>query len=173
MENSNQISTKNKEVFEIFKSYESTLLDFGRTINSSTPLIEDCLQDLFLQFCENSKLIIAANNKEAYLKTSLRRLIIRKIGAQNKVNTLDDKLFEISTPSYEEVLINKQNSLQTSLLLKSAFQSLTQSQRTIMTMRFYRSMSYEEISQKLNITTRTVYNQVHDAVKRMRVAMAK
>jgi RNA polymerase sigma factor (sigma-70 family) len=52
--------------------------------------------------------------------------------------------------------------------LANAFQSLSPSQRQIMLLKYYDGMSYEEIAHQLNNKPRTIYNQVHDALKRLR-----
>ncbi|GLR17783.1 DNA-directed RNA polymerase sigma-70 factor [Portibacter lacus] len=153
---------------DIFEKHYNTLIFFGRNLGADKVLIEDCIQDLFLKFCENESLILGAHNPQAYLKSSLRRELLKKM--DKKVTHLDASanVLEISVPSYEELLINQQSSLQESLSVKEALSQLSKSQKTIMTMRFYRSMSYEDIAAKLGITKRTVYNQVHDAMKKMK-----
>lgn len=155
-------------VVEIFEKHYDRLLLFGLHFGAKKALVEDSIQDLFLKFCENEQLLIGADYPEAYLKSSLRRHLLKKM--KDKTFSVDgtSKVFEISVPSYEDQLIKQQNSLQASLNVKDALSMLTKSQKTIMTMRFYRSMSYEDIASKLGITKRTVYNQVHDAMKKMR-----
>lgn len=158
----------NLAIVEIFEQHYNAILFFGLKITRNKELIEDCIQDLFLKFCENQKLIHNAENIEAYMKASLRRLILKKIDHNAKSIPSTLKFLEIAIPSYEEVLISKQQSLQQSLQMKEALEHLSTSQKTILTMRFYRSMSYDDIASKLGITKRTVYNQIHDSIKKMR-----
>ncbi len=40
-------------------------------------------------------------------------------------------------------------------------------------MRFYEGLSYEEIVQRTGLTHRTVYNKVHEAIKKLRLGLDK
>ena len=153
---------------EIFVSFNAILINYGLTICKSKPIVEDSLQDLFLKFCENESLILNADHKLAYLKTSLRRNILKKLNQASQSLDSSMKFREISVPSYEDLLIKKQDSIQQSLRMKEAISHLSKSQKTILTMRFYRSMSYDDIAGKLGISKRTVYNQIHDSIKKIR-----
>lgn len=159
-------------VVKIFEDHCDSLVLFGRNLGFKSVEVEDSIQDLFLKFCENEVLIINARNREAYLKISLKRHLLRKYAQDRRTIEHSSKVLEISVPSYEEQLIKKQTSLQDAIAVKEALSCLSKSQKTIMTMRFYRSMSYEDIAGKLGIKKRTVYNQVHDAMKKMRSAMS-
>lgn len=167
------IDSKDNRIVSIFSKYYSDLVYYGSQINNNKSLVEDCIQDLFLKFCENSNLILDANDQEAYLKTSLKRQILKRVELHNNQKKMGSKMIEISEPSYEEVLIKNQSSIQDSLFVKSLLDELSPSQKTILTMRFYRSMSYEEIATKLVITKRTVYNQVHDSLKKLKSIQKK
>lgn len=165
---SENIPESNHQIHELFSEYYDELLTFGKKIDADSGLVEDSIQDLFLKFCENHELFLKVEDPKAYLKVSLKRQIIHKRSKQRGQKKDNSKLVEISVPSYEEILIKKQTSLQDALAMKKALNSLTSSQKNILTMRFYRSMSYEEISTKLDISKRTVYNQMHDAMKKLR-----
>ena len=155
-------------VRQIFSVYREHLMRYGVSIHRDHNLVQDSLQNLFLKFCENPQLIIQANNQEAYMKSSLRREIIKK--ANDRQRKLDEAptFREIAVPSYEDILIKRQNSLQDSIKMQNMLKKLSPSQKTILTLRFYKGLSYDDIASKLDIKTRTVYNQVHDAMKKLR-----
>ena len=167
------IKHKNKEIVQVFEKYYDSMLIFGGRISTNRELVEDCIQDLFLKFCENQDLILHADNQEAYLKASLRRALLKKMKAERSDDTGISNLLEIAVPSYEDILIRKQKTLQDSLDVKAALSLLTQSQKTILTLRFYRSMSYDDIANKLGISKRTVYNQIHDSMKKLKKLLHK
>lgn len=151
---------------EFFSVHYEDLLSYGKTITPSVSIVEDCIQDLFLKFCENQDLIDSIESPRSYLKTSLRRSII--LHTNNQRTKQDIKLIDISVPSYEEMLISKQSNLQDSLRIKKILEVLSPSQKTILSLRFYKNLSYVEIAEKLDITKRTVYNQVHQALKKIK-----
>lgn len=161
------IKVNHPAVVEIFEKNYSSLLLFGVNFGASRAETEDCIQDLFLKFCENEHLILGADHPKAYLQVSLRRQLLKQKRKQESPNN-NLKILEISVPSYEDQIIKQQNAVQDAIAVQNALSSLSKSQKTIMTMRFYRGMSYEDIAGKLGITKRTVYNQVHDAMKKMK-----
>jgi len=165
--NSNSYS----EVKRLFSREYKLLLTYGLQISSNQNLVEDSIQDLFLKFCENESLILGIRNQKSYLRVSLKRNIIQKLEKSNNGN--GPTLVDIAVPSYEQNLIQNQTNLQDTIKIKAGLASLSPSQKTVITLRFYKGMSYQDIADKLGTSKRTVYNQVHDAVKRMRKAIPK
>ena len=147
--------------------YHQTLLDYGLHIHKDRSLVEDCIQDIYVLMCENNSVLNKVENLESYLKVSLRREIIKKVSSERKKKR-SGVFYDIYTPSYEDALISKQKTLQRADAMKKALDELSQAQKSVMTLRFYRGYSYEEIAEKMGTSKRTVYNQVHDAMKKMR-----
>ena len=161
----------NSEVKRLFSQEYKSLLSFGLQITFNQNIVEDSIQDLFLKFCENQNLIIGIRNQASYLRVSLKREIIHKLERINVDN--GPKMVDIAVPSYEQKLIQSQSNLQDTLKIKAGLASLSPSQKTVITLRFYKGMSYQDIADKMGTSKRTVYNQVHDAVKKMRNSMPK
>ncbi|NNF35324.1 MAG: sigma-70 family RNA polymerase sigma factor [Saprospiraceae bacterium] len=159
---------KNDEIVSLFNDEYDRLLGIGSGLCHDRQLIEDCIQDLFLKFCQNRELILNANNPQSYLTVSLRREVLRKLKAKTEEEYDSSKLIDLSVPSYEDLLIKSQTTIQSSIQIKKAFKVLSKSEKTILTMRFYRSMSYDEIANRLGVSKRTVYNQIHTSIKKIR-----
>jgi RNA polymerase sigma factor (sigma-70 family) len=153
---------------QVYNRYYASLLQYGTSIGVDKALVEDAIQDLFTQFCEHSHTIDHALDKEAYLKVALKRNILKKVKDSSRSEATEAKLLEISVPSFEDVLIAQQSTVTESMYLEQLLASLSASQKTIVTLRFYKNMTYDDIAEKLNINKRTVYNQVHDAMVKMR-----
>lgn len=164
-------SNPNSEVKRLFSQEYKALLDYGLQISPQQNLIEDSIQDLFLKFCENKDLILGIRNQKSYLRVSLKREIIRKIEISNIKN--GPTFLDISVPSYEQKLIQSQTSLQDSVKIKAGLASLSPSEKSIIILKFYKGRSYQEIAEKFGTSKRTVYNQVYNAVKKMRKSMPK
>jgi len=161
----------NTQVKRLFSQEYKSLLRYGLQVSANESLVEDSIQDLFLKFCENENLIIGIRNQNSYLRVSLKREIVHKLEKLNKEE--GPRMVDIAVPSYEQKLIQNQSNLQDTVKIKAGLASLSPSQKTVITLRFYKGMSYQEIADKLGTSKRTVYNQVHDAVKRMRKSMPK
>lgn len=161
----------NHELEQLFVQYYDVLINTGLTITSNRVLVEDATQDLFLKFCENENLLSGIKNPESYFKVSIKREVLSKLSKLR--NNAEATTIEISVPSYEQLVINNQDSIQDSILIKKGMASLSPSQKTVLTLRFYKGLSYDEIAEKMGTTKRTVYNQVHDSIKKMRNSFLK
>lgn len=165
------INHNNQELEQLFVQYYDVLINTGMCITSNRVLVEDATQDLFLKFCENENLLSGVKNPESYLKVSIKREVLTKLSKLR--NNEGATTIEISVPSYEQLIINNQDSIQDSILIKKGMASLSPSQKTVLTLRFYKGLSYDEIAKKMGTTKRTVYNQVHDSIKKMRNSLPK
>lgn len=161
----------NEELKMLFKKQYDMLFDYGLKVSTYRSVVEDSIQDLFLKFCENEQLILGIRNQESYLRVSLKREIVNKLAKNTAVQ--GPTMVDFSVPSYEQTLIHNQQSVQDTIKIQAGLASLSPSQKTVITLRFYKGMSYQDIASKLGTTKRTVYNQVHDAVKKMRKSMSK
>lgn len=170
VENSH-ISQPIQEVHSLFSIHRKELLEYGLKISSNQEMVEDVIQDLFLKFCENENLTLGIKNPKSYLQVSMKRELISRLEKARK--TEGPTMIEISVPSYEQLLIENQKSVQDSLLIKECMASLSPSQKTVLTLRFYKGLSYDEIAIKMGSSKRTVYNQVHDSIKKMRKSIKK
>ncbi len=163
----NHLNPGSDGVQELFDDHRIALMQYGLSL-ASRDRVEDGIQDLFLKLCQSPQLISRMQDPLSYLKTSLRRSLLKTIIEERK-NTGDlSQLREIGVISFERKLIEKQSTEDRAQKVQSALAQLSAGQRTILAMRFYRGMSYDDIAAKLDITKRTVYNQVHNSMCKLR-----
>jgi len=70
--------------------------------------------------------------------------------------------------SIEEIMINDSLSEQKRQALKKAIGKLNANQREILYLKFYNNLSYQEISEILNISYQTVRNYMSQALKALK-----
>ncbi|MEM9916546.1 MAG: sigma-70 family RNA polymerase sigma factor [Bacteroidota bacterium] len=166
-------SQQTSQLATLYNTYYNMLFEYGFGLCKDKTLTKDCIQELFLYLCERPDLLSSIQHNRNYLLVSLKRSILKKTASKRRKEALEvSEVADISIPSYEEMLINNQEDLRTKSRLRKTFSSLSLSQKTILTMRFYKSLSYEEIADQLGITKRTVYNQIHSAIKKIREALS-
>lgn len=163
----NQINQGSDGIQKLFDDHRPALMQYGLSLASKAK-VEDAIQDLFLKLCQSPHLISRIKEPIFYLKTSLRRSLLKTIVEERRRAGDPSKLREIGVISFERKLIQKQTTEERAQELRNALTQLSAGQRTILAMRFYRSMSYDEIASKLDIAKRTVYNQVHIAMSKLR-----
>lgn len=117
-----------------------------------------------------------ADNVKSYLFTSfLRKLIVDWKRSEKAVNLMvawnNQPKESQATP--EENLIQKDEQDHLSRILLQHINELPSRQKELITLRFYEGLSYDEIVQKTGLTHRTVYNKIHEALKKLKLDIDK
>ena len=161
-----------REAFiSIYETNYQHLFTYGFSLCGDKELTKDCIQDLFLEIWNSrSHLTAEVSNVRSYLFTWLRRKITRELSrsAHNKSSMPDGEDNLLVELPYETLLIRFQQSSEDKEKLTAALSKLTRKQIEILRLRFYDNLSYLQISEKTSLTTRTVYNHIHEAIKQLR-----
>lgn len=166
----------NKDAFfHIYGQNYKYLFSYGFSICADKELTKDCIQSLFLEIWDrkntNTKEV---QNVRSYLCTWLRRKISNELNKEARKNIPEGyaSSLEPSQKSYEELLVAFQESEEQKEKLRNALSNLTKKQLEIIRMKFFENLSYDDISQKTSLSTRTVYNVVYEAITRLREFMS-
>ncbi|MBS0030017.1 RNA polymerase sigma factor [Chitinophaga sp. 22321] len=135
---------------EIYRRYFPLLFRYCIRFTPDRALVKDVLQDFFSQlFLQRAGLAVTVNLK-SYLLVSARRKLFRYLERSAKLpGSLDEStavLFDLEL-SPESILINRQHTEQATRLLQQQLNSLTLRQKEAIYLRFYESLTYEEIAE--------------------------
>jgi RNA polymerase sigma factor (sigma-70 family) len=165
-----------KELFlGLYKKYYHALLFIGLKEIRDSSLVKDCIQQLFLYLWEKRETIAAAKNIKSYLVSSFLRKLIqdwKKSGKEADLELAADNYPEDPQPNPEERLISKDQQSHVGKLLMDRINTLPNRQKELIVMRFYEGLSYDEIIEKTGLSHRTVYNKIHEGVKKLKLDMA-
>ena len=159
-------------LFSLMGAYYDELFRYGVKFTANVEETKDALNQFFIHFWDNRDKLRKVENLKGYLFVSYKRWLIvhlQKI-QKNRPVLLSESLENcgISEHSYEEYLVKRIRDEELSAVLKDAIGSLPPRQRQLLQMRFYEHMGFEEIAQKTSLTIRTVYNKLHEAIKKLR-----
>lgn len=163
----------NQELFlALYNKYYHTLLFIGLKELRDANLVKDAIQQLFLTLWEKRGNIRTANNVKSYLVTSFLRRLSEDWKKSTRVTSLqvvgsDYAAGYPATP--EESLIKKDEQHRTFELLQTYLNDLPARQRELIFMKFYEGLSYDEIVQQTGLSHRTVYNKIHEALKKLKL----
>ncbi len=132
-------------------------------------LAKDVIQSLFLSIWEKRTRLQEVEHWRAYLKKALERDLIRiftKNQQRQAIGEVPQK--EISSPSYESLLIQQEHGKETVNDLQKALNQLPEQEKQVLQMRFQQGLSYDEIATNTGKSKQTVYNQIHSAIKRLK-----
>ena len=152
----------------IYEKHIDLLFNYGNKITQHSELVEDCMQDLFVDlWIKKSKFGIVLNIK-AYLFISFRRRLLDGLNKRKKRLGIDfaDNLEFFFKDSFDSDLIS--NEKKTKLI--SILNALPPQKKEAIFLRFYNELSCAEISEIMKIKTQSVYNLISTGLKVMKKA---
>jgi len=149
----------------LFRNYYSNLYLYGCKISKDTSLVEDCIQELFIEMWRtNGKAEIISIR--AYLFKSFKFKLVRAISKIGKMGKLiADQEVETFQLSHEIFLMNEQENKILVEKVQTALEQLSPRQKEIVYLKFYMDLSYEEVSEIMNINYQASRNLVYQSVK--------
>ena len=158
-------------LFFIMSQYYDELFRYGVKFAANADDTKDCLNQFFIHVWENRDKLQKADNLKAYLFVSYKRWLLNFLRQhrKNRVLRLSESLENnLGERSYEDYLVEQIKENELAQALRNAIEELPRRQKQLLQLRFYEHLSYEEISQKTLLSTRTVYNKLHEAIKKLR-----
>ncbi|MFL9485117.1 RNA polymerase sigma factor [Chitinophagaceae bacterium LWZ2-11] len=159
-----------KEAFEqLFKFYYRFLYHYGLKHTSNQVLLEDCVQELFVELWEKAP-ATEIQSFRAYLFQSFRFRLYRQIQKSDQYNKVkeagdDGSLF---TGSVETLIIKKEEGDERAKQLQTAISQLSKRQQEIIYLRFYNDLEYEEICAIMQISYQVSRNLLYQAIKALK-----
>jgi len=159
----------NREAFDQF--YLSTvriLYAYGKQLHTDTGLVEDCIQELFVNLWKNRKNIQIDHSAKQYLFLSLRRLIIRKAGKASEIPTerqVLDSQHKAPIDAKADEIIELRNQ---KAKVSKAINHLPKRQKEALFLKYYEGLDYEEIAGVMGLQKHGVYKLVSQAIKKLR-----
>jgi RNA polymerase sigma-70 factor (ECF subfamily) len=151
---------------DIFYQYHASVYQTIVRIVVESNTAEDLVQDLFFRFWEKRHQLDIQGELGPYLR---RMAVNEGLGhlRKNKKYSIEDidEQFELSTEQSSDAL-QLHNELQ--VALDKAMTQLPPKCRTVFTLSRFEGLSYREIGEQMNISIKTVENQMGKALKVMR-----
>lgn len=154
-----------RRAFEtIYNEYVDSLFAYGLKMTPHQALVEDAIQDTFLDVYNYGTRLRKPESLEFYLYKTLKRIIIRKLKEKYRFAHPDDFVaqFELKFPLEEEELEELEE--QTGML-KEELENLNSKKRELLFLKFNSGLTYNEIGELLDCKPDTVKKQVHRILK--------
>lgn len=163
-----RISESDEAAFgELFESLFPGLLSFAISILKDQHLAEEVVQDVFIKLWENRQTIDRIENISPYLYKAVRYTSIDALEKRKKFKSVSfeevGETFTFSFGYQGSSLINKENCLK----ISEAISQLPAKCRLIFRLIKEDGMKYKEVAQLLDLSEKTVENQMNIAVKKL------
>ena len=162
-----QIAGGDRLAYELFyKNYFRKFCNYGRKFTADLLLIEDSIQEVFLDIWLKQDKLLTIASPPAYFLTSFRYTLLRKMEqASRTIQTNDfgeNCLFFLEPAAVESFHKEGNKKIQTAL------QSLTSRQKEAVFLRFYEELSYEDVAAVMNITVKACYKIIARSLASLR-----
>jgi RNA polymerase sigma-70 factor (ECF subfamily) len=160
--------TGDRRAFEtIYSEFVDALFAYGMKMTPHRALVEDAIQDTFLDVYNYGSRLRNPGSLEFYLYKTLKRIIIRKLKEKYRFTHVDDFVaqFDLKFPLEESELEELEG--QTGML-KDELEKLDAKKRELLFLKFNSGLTYNEIGELLHCKPDTVKKQVHRILKLLR-----
>lgn len=153
---------------EIYLFYWQDLFMSAYNVLKDKAACEDIVQDLFLQLWQKRTTLQINTSLRAYLYTAVRYTVFRHIRTGNVRGVLFEDIDERIAANTAEQLI-EQKEIYTQVARAVAL--LPEKCREVYKLSREEELTHKEIASRLNISTKTVENQLTIALKRVRSSL--
>lgn len=154
---------------EIYRNYAALLLNYGSKISSDKTLVEDSIQDLFVELWSSRVRISRTSSIKFYLFKALRYKIVRN----RKASHYEDKQFQenhtahLKVSSYEDDFIELELQSFQMKHLRETLANLPPRQREAINLRYFHNFSNDEIARIMNITYPSACKFIYAGLKKL------
>lgn len=153
---------------EIYMLYWQDLFMCAYNVLKDKAACEDIIQDLFLQLWQKRTTIQITTSLRAYLYTAVRYTVFRQIRTGKVRSALFDEAADrMAANTTEFIMAEKDISRQVARVVAG----LPDKCREVYKLSREEQLTHKEIASRLNISTKTVENQLTIALKRVRATL--
>lgn len=160
-----------KALTNLFETYHHALYNYGIKIVADKALVDESIQELFLQLWRRHNQLSTAHSVKAYLLASLRRLLLKRMKQREKRSERNRKYVESQGEisfSFETLRIREEVTKEQREQLQSGLDALTPRQREAVFLKYYHGLSNNELVEVLEINHQSIRNLLYHAIKRLR-----
>lgn len=145
----------------LFKLYYSQLFNFGKIYTKDKSIINDSIQELFLDFWEKREKLSSDVEVKSYIYAGFRNKLMKQINQSVIYKSFNkdemDVFFDLSV---EEMAIQRESEKNKILKINTILNQLSNRQKEVIYLRFYKGLSNEQIAEILKINYQSVKNYV-------------
>ncbi len=153
----------------IYQQYFDKLYNYGCQFTQDQSLVEDALQDLFIELKRRCEHLSPTDKILPYLYSAFRRKMIRFRAKLSRFKELDSEDSFLIIAGADEFIINEEEERENQLRLQKALNELPENYREIIYLFYYENLSYEEIRVVQGFTNiKSARNLLYKAVNTLR-----
>jgi RNA polymerase sigma factor (sigma-70 family) len=149
---------------EIYQNYIQALINYGYKITSNRQLIQDAIQDLFVELWNSRQRLSETDSIKFYLFRALRNKLTRLLQHEH-FDSIDDTYELLFEQSFEYQMLENETQVQHIEQLKTAISQLTKRQQEAINLRYFHDFSNEEIAQMMDLNYQSACKLLYSSLK--------
>lgn len=168
-EDANYCSSDMDIIQSLYDQYANDLLLYGLKMGYHRDVLEDAIHDIFYRMCRSPHRLKKIEKLKLYLFSALKNQLVNVGKATSKNSTTDIQEFNFTVEIDSlHILIEEEERIRIKEKINKLLEVLSDKQREVIYLRFFKEMSYEEIGIMLNMTPASVKNVVYKAINKIR-----
>ncbi len=155
---------------QLAERYYRTLKHYGLKFMVDASIIDDCIQELFLQLWQNRLRINETDSVKHYLLKALRHHILQYLRSQKR-QTFQELDWDTSVAeefNTESLLIEQESLAILSHTIQTQLATLPAREREALYLRYYENLSISEIADVMEVNRQSVSNFLQKALSKLR-----
>jgi RNA polymerase sigma-70 factor (ECF subfamily) len=169
----NAVRLGDEKAFDfLVKEQYPNLCNFANRILNNLPEAEEVVQDAFVKLWQNKDQIDLKNSLKSYLYQAVHNLAINKLDylktnkfKPNKTVSQEQWLHIHNSYTIDDTTVQMLEATETEALINKAIDKLPEKCREVFLLSRYDLLSYEEISDKLQLSQNTIRVQIFRALE--------
>lgn len=156
---------------DLYRKYFKSLSHYGFRICQDKDLIENAIQDLFIDLWRRRAFLGEVENVKFYLIKSVRNQLIRNSQKDILENSEDvnDFLDYLGSLSVEQTIIQQESDELRNNKIKDAISKLSTRQKEVIHLRYFQNLSLDEISSLIMLPKQVVKNLLSKSYAVLRI----
>jgi len=165
--NASQSDVDMNALAAIYEENFDLLLNFGRKYCREESVIEDAIQNIFIKLINSREIVGNIRTVKQYLLVALRNELFSLFSKEKQIITSEISPDFHFNPEYsvEDEIIKEDGETRIKKFLKRTLQKLTHHQQEVLYLKYDLGLSYEEISETLNITVQSCRTSIYRSIK--------
>lgn len=153
----------------IYHQHVTALLKYGYKVHHNRSLVEDCVQDLFMELWKSRGNLSDTTSVKFYLFRAFRYKISRRITEEARVELLALENYDNLSSGYvESNLVEFDIQSQQMSHLKESINALPARQKEAINLRFYNNFSNEEVARIMGVNYKSACRFIYLAIKKLK-----
>jgi len=154
----------------IYEHYVDVLYNYGYHFVEDSDLVQDAIQDLFIDILHKHKNLSETSSVKYYLFRSLRRRLHIMVESNGKFDNIyeNDNAFIDENKSPETAIIEHETENSQLIALQKYISQLPPRQAEAIRLRFYDDFTLEEVASIMQMNEQSVRNLIHRSIKTLR-----